>query len=355
MSLSLQYIFNSLYAIIGLCLFTYNRKSIIIANRRPNMVIAEAIFCVLNLIISYVSLDAETGSRISCEFYQSAISVTVVISYSLMISRMTFVYSYLMKKESVSSYGLILLCNLIWNEHSKLRVKSQLILISTLILISWCNIFGYNLATQQSFPNLKECSGSMGSMMFLSLLNIVTFLFFIGFSIQFLRHKLIDKLWMSVEFVLFTFTVVIVNVSYHASINYSSYYDAMRLSWITIFFILYFPLIVIWRHNSILKRRNSKASLVNSRVMKLCRQFYCEENGVFLENYEKFKQGLVTSDYLVTMFIDDGAPFELNINYSLKANVMNSANVQREEYLNEVYGEIKLLVQLNILPYLENE
>ena len=89
--------------------------------------------------------------------------------------------------------------------------------------------------------------------------------------------------------------------------------------------------------------------------MKLCRQFYCEENGVFLENYEKFKQGLVTSDYLVTMFIDDGAPFELNINYSLKANVMNSTNVQREEYLNEVYGEIKLLVQLNILPYLENE
>ena len=88
--------------------------------------------------------------------------------------------------------------------------------------------------------------------------------------------------------------------------------------------------------------------------MELCRQFYCEENGIFLESYEKFKQGLATSEYLVTTFIEKGSPFELNITYELKMNVINNLGNQQEQYLAEVYGEIKLLVEQNILPYLES-
>ena len=358
--IALQYILNSLYVIAGLSLFIYNRKSIIIANRRPKMVVAEAMICTLNLMDSVVSSDSETvnsanGNKISCEFYQCAISVSVIISYSLMISRMTFVYNYLMKKEALSNYGLILLCNLIWDDRNKLKIKSQLILIASLVLMSWSNIFGFDLVTQQTYPDLNKCSGLTGSMLFLSMFNILTFLLFLAFSIQFVRYRIIDQLWMSVEFVMFTFTVVIVYTGYHITVNYTNYYDVMILSWISLFYILYFPLFVLWRHNSIRKRTISKASLINNRVMELCRQFYCEENGIFLESYEKFRQNLVTSDYLVTMFIEDGAPFELNITYALKTNVINNMDSQRDQYLGEVYAEIKLLVQQNILPYLENE
>jgi len=88
--------------------------------------------------------------------------------------------------------------------------------------------------------------------------------------------------------------------------------------------------------------------------MELCRQFYCEENGIFLESYEKYKQKQVTSDYLITMFVEESSPFELNISSHLREHAIKCQAAERDQYLNKIHGEIKLIVQQNILPYLNN-
>ena len=100
----------------------------------------------------------------------------------------------------------------------------------------------------------------------------------------------------------------------------------------------------------------SKQSVESERIMELCRQFYCEENGIFLESYDKYKQKLVTADYLISTFIEEYAPFELNITFDLKSKVLSGVDdAEKDLYLKEVHGEIKLLVQLNILPYLNKD
>ena len=272
----------------------------------------------------------------------------------LSLTRMTFTFKYLIKKNPDTRFGIIRFCDLFWDKNNKLKRRNLIALLVVLNLLSFVNIFGYDLAINKLYHSIWDCT--IWRLTFLILCYLISLILYMTFAFQFVRYKIKDQIWMSLEFIAFTFTSVLSGVVF-AIINRGFDYNNVKVqAWVSIFFNLYFPLIAHYRHTLKLKRSNSKQSIENERIMELCRQFYCEENGIFLESFEKYNLKLVTGDYLITMFIEDGAPFELNISFDLKHKVMDSAvDFQRDLYLKEVHAEIKLLVQQNILPYIHND
>ena len=354
-SLGIQLAITLLYAFIGFGLFIYHKESMVIKNRLPNLVLIEASTMLANMIFT-IDPGRETDKYISCFVYQSLTSIITVSSLTLILCRMSFIYNYLMNPDLQKRFGLHLLCRLFWTDNKRLKTRNLIAVIFVSFLGAIANIYIYDAATEGSHeaevvPKCQEIP-----ILFQAVFNYISVALFILIAVQFIRYRIFDQIWMSSEFIIFLCVVVIESVIYVAIYGYIDSVQVRIESCICLTFSLYFPLIVHWRHTVKMQKTLSKTSLINSRIMELCRQFYCEENGIFLESYEKYKQGLITVDYLTTMFIENGSIFELNIPFNLKIKVLNGIiGTERDAALAEVYYEIKMLVQLNILPYLEKE
>ncbi len=341
-----------LYALMGGFLFVFYRESIVIKNRQPELVIIEQLSAVLNALFCVIVFLPSVDVVVNCEVMQMVFSVSTMISLILMLARMSFVYSCLMScKEDVYHFGLNKVSQVFWKEH-QLKKLNLFMIILVFVVASFMNIWIFDGITGiYSRPLSFHCPGE--SIMVLIYFNYFAIFLLCAFSIQFIRHRILDQIWMSIEVVSFTATLILVLCLYIIVNGRYDIYGVYLQSIITIFFGFYFPLMAHYKHVLKIKRSVSKASLLNDQVMELCRNFYCEENGIFLDNYEKYKQGMITSDYLITMFIEDSAPFELNINYTIKEAILKNNEEERKIHLEKAYQEIKLLIQTNILPYVK--
>ena len=345
----LQLVLTFTLSAIGLVLFLLLKDSIIISNRQPRLVVIEVLFLLVNITASVIIQEPAVGTKFSCELFHFLSTTTVAISLSLTLARMTFVYNYLMK-DSVLKYGLMPICKFLWTENRKLKGSNLFYLIFGLAVISAINIIVFDLITQQTYPELLKCSTI--PYIFMVLYTFSLFILFIVFSIQFIRLRIFDQIWMSYEFILFTFTSFIALLSYTIAMGRVDIIAVKILCWIGIFYLLYFPLVAHLRHTLKMRSRMSKTSLVDERVMELCRQFYCEENGLFLESFKKYELGLLTADYLIITFINVNSQFELNIDHALRSSTLTTIGKERDVHLKLIFDEIKLLVQTNVIPYL---
>eukprot|EP00834_Sanchytrium_tribonematis_P004496 NODE_224_length_12322_cov_0.795549.p13 type:complete len:146 gc:universal NODE_224_length_12322_cov_0.795549:10065-10502(+) len=122
---------------------------------------------------------------------------------------------------------------------------------------------------------------------------------------------------------------------------------------IALFYALYFPLIMSLKDKHIKKPDITFDNVIfNTRLFEIAKQLHGEENMIFLQAIERYKSNIVTMDYLITMFMKPTSPFELNISHDLRNGILNSNGNQQLAYLDRICNEIKLLVDLNIMPYM---
>ena len=132
-----EFICSVLFPVVGLVLFVYNRESIVIANRRPNMVIIDSAFVFVNLIFSSdLSFIPGYYENMSCEFYQSVYSVAILMYMGFSIARMTFTYKYLMKKND-SPLCLLKLCDLFWDKNNRLKRNNLIIFLVSIEFVAF--------------------------------------------------------------------------------------------------------------------------------------------------------------------------------------------------------------------------
>ncbi len=350
------FVFWIVYALLGFGLLIMNRESIIIQNRRPNLLLIDQLSVFINgfMCISVLESVMVFKMSYSCLLFQIVMGTSSVITLILLMARTTFVYSSLMPKTARFQFGMKYLTDYFWDDNHNLRKKVVIRSILFWVIVSTLNILIAGLYTNTLSKTVNnECSAD--TIIVLTLFNFVFMAALIFLSIQFLIYKVRDHIWMSYEFSLFSITLVICMIPYMYLNNGFDIYGIIIEAVVCSFYGLYFPLFAKWHHDRKIKRTISQTSLVNDQIMDLCKKFYCEENGLFVTQYEKYKQNVITADYLITMFIELNAPFELNINYDLRMSVLSSNEELRMIYLEQVHDHIKLIIRENILPYMEKD
>eukprot|EP00834_Sanchytrium_tribonematis_P007216 NODE_622_length_5328_cov_0.497609.p2 type:complete len:329 gc:universal NODE_622_length_5328_cov_0.497609:422-1408(+) len=296
-----------IYACIGLFFFIYFRNSITIRNRLPKLVLIESLLIILNGSFSILNIHPFLGTRLSCEWFQFIASILGCVLLTFLMMRMSFVYQYLMNEVDIKSYdGLMLISKTFWDKHNNIR-KWPIFIIFIVLLIA--NILNAILPTyafqQQTGLTVYPFECLQNGVFFLTLYDSILMLLFLAYSFQFIRYRIFDQIYMSVELISFTFVLIGATIIYFA-LNMHIYIDAAILQcWIGLFFALYFPVLAYLNHMHMIHRELSKSvhSMIDEKLMSLCRQFYCEEIGIFLEAYEKYKVNNITIDYIITMFI----------------------------------------------------
>ncbi len=343
--------FTCVYFIVGMVLYIRNIDAIVIKNRLPKIVIMEQANVFIVLIATLLPFIKEVHHHISCEMYQLVVSMSLSVIFILILVRMSFVYKYLMNKEDTQAIGLLLICKLFWDENNNIRTRSLRNMIFVVNLICFLNIVIYDAVVKQYWHSLDDCHGE--AVLFITLFNYIVILLNILFTIQILRFKIRDKIWLSYEIVGYTIgllSVILITQSLHGFVStFTVYFESM----IAIFFGLYFPFLAILNHKRHLRSNISRKSLINDEVKELCIKFYCEENALFIESYEKHLKGLLDVSYLVVMFIQSDAPLILNINYELRCKALSNDLEIQKLGLREIYNEINQLIRINILPYIK--
>ena len=304
-------------------------------------------------------IDKNDGYQ--CIVVQSMDFVSLTIPSVLLCARVTYVYVHLMDSENINELGLMYLCRLFWKNRGFKRNQAIIIIIILCVLgIGNALIYySYNGGIIESqWPN---CGNIFRSIIVLPIIQVITGCMLLVFSIQFVRYQVLDQIKMSLELICFTISIWLCNITF-AILQTVKKTDLINLnSWnifaqgiIAMFFGLYFPLFVVILHRN--HRNNtdySKIQLSDPRILASCRSFYCEENGLFVLDYIKYKEGLCPIEQLIARYIDFNSPYELNINYDLRVRVLNSDSSTRDMCLEQVYKEICDLLTTNVLPYID--
>ena len=335
-------IFSVLFTVFGFSLYYYNRKSIIISKRRPTMVIFENLFVMILLITTSLNLD--NISVISCGFNSALVGITAIVPMMLIITRSSYVYQILIDKTHKSKFGLDLICRFFWRTSNKLKLNNLLGIISFLIIIDISIIF----------TSGEVCDDHN----FALYIDYVLFLTLIFFCIQFVRYRIVDHIWMSLEMELFTLfevicIVVIMSLAYGVDISYQAWLPICQ-GFISVFFELYFPLILLFQHQKRTANKGPMDKLNDPRVYDLCKKFYCEENGLFIKDYSLYKSNSVPLNHIISRYFQSNAPHLLNVSFELRSRVLND-DKNSELYLDQAYEEICQIVLQNIVPYLDSE
>ena len=340
-----------LYAFVGFILFIYFKGNIVIANRQPNIVLFEQLnvylCCIMTLVPNYNSI----GNSLNCRWYQIVTSITSINSLLLLIARMSFIYNYLMKKENLHRFGLNTICKLFWTKNHKLRLNNLLLTIFFWNLVSLCNIFGYDIYTGNYERTFNQCENE--SVIALTYFNYAMILLFVLYSVQFIRFRIFDQIWMSIELIGFTISLIIAVLIVMIYKNFV--YDVWVVyvqTLVIIFFALYFPLFALWRHKVLTSGPQRKSSLLSEHVLTACKKFFCEENAVFLKEYDLYIAGEVNFEYIADTFIRPGAPYQLNVTADLIFEALNCTEDQRRDVMQKIHKEVILVVQQNILPFI---
>ena len=343
--------FTLLYAFVGFFLFIYYRESIVIKNRNFKMILFEQVNIFITLMITVIFNYKFFDEYVSCEVYQIFLSCTSINAFLTLIARMSFTYNYLLKKELFNRFGLSMFCRIFWSANNSLKKKNVFAIVIIANMLNIGNIIGYDIYSNVYYRKTTDCSGH--SIYFITYFNYAILFLFLLYSAQFIRYRIKDEIWLSYELVLFTIGLILAIIVPYLVLSYFGNWTVFCEAAVTLFFGLYFPIIVHIRHAHKLRTVSSKATLLSDIRMELCKKFYCEENALFLDSYELYTSGQYDEELLVQNYIVAGAPYELNISFDLRMSVLKSKGDQRKSNLKAVYDDIELLIQLNILPYMD--
>ncbi len=347
-----------LYAFVGFFLFLYHRKSIVITNRQPKVVLIEQLSVFVWCVLCIFTFDPEFAAILTCEYSESLISGLSLISISLMLARMSFVYKYLIHNDvKRSKYNVLsFISRIYWTKSNNLRKKRVFAGSVTLALLSVANVVFYHSVENIWNVGYPACNDFDGETYFAEFTNIFMGIVLLAFTFELIRYKIKDQIGMTVEVIAYTLSISIVIVGYLALFGRFDHIMILLEGYVSLFYGLYFPVFIHWRHASVSNLEKSvKISLTDLRVTKLCKEFYCEENSLFIEKYNEYCKKKVSYKYIIDMFIEEGSLNELNITSDTRESALLAKTEQEmKEALMVVYEEIVLIIRQNILPYLAN-
>ena len=280
-----------------------------------------------------------------------------VLSILSLLCRASFVYGTLIPTEAKYSIRKLFFTN------NGLNKRVLGITACVLVIMSWINTLAYMSVTNEWGPP-KEAICASGSMYFPQIVMVIVNLILLYFVIRIVVIKEFDKVGMSFELIgleTTTFTLALVSLSLYGDIT-SSYVYYICIS--TLFFALYFPGLMVFYHTKFLKQtlntlgrrqlNSSRTLLDDKRVMQLCQKFLCEENILFLIRFQEYLDGTLDFDVLCSLFINNGAIFELNISSIRRTGILKS--VTKEEKVQNlllVQKDVIKLLNENIIPYVK--
>ena len=345
-------ILTLIYAALGFTLFIYNKESIVIANRLPNLLLVEQTSFLVASLVTLLFFYQSVYEIVPCEVYHIVMSFTLFTGMVIVIARLSFAYNYLITKKNQNKYGLSLVGKVFWTETNQLKTRVLVSIIGILCVSSILNIVIQNIIEGKYVHTINECTNK--SVTVLTYFNYVSSVLLIVYTFQIIRHKVIDKIFLSIEIVMFTISILIVLVYIFVVYGTPTMWFVYFESIIAMFYGLHFPFFVCVYHNSRMRKITSDQVLLPDKVRELCCKFYCEENAIFIEQYEKYKIGEMDADGLKRVFIENGSPYELNISFELKDRVLKANKDQFRKEIDSVFDEIMLLIKLNIYPYLDD-
>ena len=344
----------SVYFVIGFGLFVRNVKHIVIANRRPYLVIMQEWTSLIWVILTWL--------KMACLLSQAIGMLTIC----LVFIRITFYYQYMAQ----THYNKVALlpCKLFWNM-SRIKVKNTVafiiiaVLLRTLIplwilLVIDPRSVGLSCLDMLAGSSLISSTGTMSisTAISLSITIPIYLLFFIMFIyiIEFYRLKLYDRIGMKIEIIMGVFmaiTILAITIPLRAIYNYSSMWNILFQVLNLNFMCTWIPLIYILIHNHKTKKVCLLGQEYNLDTLRIKgKEFFCEETIIFLENYLTYCEDPSDAKYkiLFNEFIKRNAKYELNID-----EYHRNAALRSTEGLSLVYEHVLELIQNNILPYVD--
>ena len=344
----------------GILLFYTGRRSIVIRNRLPKLVYFEAVSTAIAGL--FASLDSYGENKVvPCWVLYGIYGPVSLISITLIVCRISYVYGYLTKTDS--SFQIR---RLFW-ENNVLQIKRVLIFIIVLVLGTWANSFGYYISSNYWSPPLDSLSCPDVSLYFCEVIYFAFTLCQFYFAGMIVYRQAFDKIGMSYELVGYGISIFVINVILFVHFGTLTGTTIYICCITNNFFSLYFPCIVILRHNnklgfkriSSLKKKKtltSSSMLLDDKVQLLCKRFLCEENGAFIIKYKEYKNGKIGFGIIRELFFVPNALYELNISHELRTSVLTSDNDEtRQKSLEIIHQEVVQMVKDNILPYLDKE
>ena len=346
-------VMSACYIAVGLCLYTCCRHSIVFENRKPYLVLFEIVAVTITLYLDILVLKQSLLIHIPNYLYVGVIGITSIISSMTAMTRVSYVYLFLVNKTNLDSkVSLYQFSRLFWNDNRSLKVKKFVLTMILLSLLSTVNTIIY-----YSVKGFEEKNyNAQDAVRISQLVNVFASTMLLIYAFKITKLRIFDRIGMSLELVLYSVTIAIIIVVCLIVFQEINVWFVLLQCWSSIFYGLYFPMIFYIKHKRNLGEKiNSTATLMDSRLFQLCKDFYCEENAFFLQQYELYLQGSTKFENITRCFIDNGATYELNIYYKLKQSVLNAKDEDAQSAaLRKVYSEVVKMIQENITPYKDN-
>ena len=341
------------FYITGMMLFLGLKKSIVIQNRRPNLVILESLSITITIVIDILYFKEEIIRQIPRYIVTPIIGITSIITCLLVATRISFVFMYLSQKPTNHKIlSMWTISNYFWNDHKQLKVKNLIILICGCCFLSIVNNVAY-FGSPSIWSNINDVTvKDENALRFSQVVSYVTNFILFLFAVQIIVNKIYDKIEMALELVLYVITLTVSTVTLLAYFQSLNEWVIVAVSFITLFYSLYFPVLVHIIHERKKLLKTSKNSLVDSKILQLCKDFFCEENAIFLQQYELYRQNIVSFTEIKRIFIEQGSIYELNLNFDVRNAVLIATDeVSQQNALRDVFEEVKLIIRDNILPF----
>ena len=317
------------------------------------MVICEIIFTTISGCMGALDGSIEIREQIPCIALYAVYGPVACSAVILMVCRVSFLYGNLVQKESKYAIRKVF-----WR-NNLLKRQNLIIIIVFVSVLSWVNVIGYFIAINHfGGPTRETCDSE--SLYFAQCILVISIMILIVYCVNIIRHRIFDKIGMSLEMLLYSLTLVIIVVVSYATNKDISSLAVYLMSIVGILYTGYYPMLVMIYHNY-KKTNNShktsakseEISLLDERVQVLCKKFMCEENSFFLVKLFEYREGLFLFENLTALFIENGASFELNISTNIRLAVLNSVTIEEKTAaLRNVELEVIQMIRENVMPYL---
>ena len=325
----------SCYFIVSILTYIFNIKHIVIWNRRPFLVLVEQFTFFGGFILTYTTIP--------CIVTESIVSIT----FPIVLIRTSYSYQYLSDDGFWFNYFF-------W-KRQKLKFRQAVLFIVIFTLLRALMPFTY-MTIYESKRIFNDCFNLRSDIIVTLLFSIPTYIIFLillFIVIQLMYKRIQDKIGLKFELCTGVFASLIIEVLF---IVFSTAFkiDPIWNDFIQVanlnFWSIPIPLLFAFRHNLKLKKirllghhYNFNALLVKSR------QFYCEENVLFLQAYFTYQEepsDLLYHD-IISLYVEEKSTHELNITEDHRNKALESP-----AGLDDIYNEIVLLIETNVAPFL---
>ena len=311
-------------------------------NRRPYLVSIEQFGSWLWVLLAYFGLP--------CIVTQAASLLTLTI----ILFRTIYVYQYLVA-EPKQPFKFI--CSLFWRRNS-LKVWNALVFV--LIFEAWRVVI--ILAVTFTYrPNFMErsCVEASTHRYLTNLLSIpmdLVILFVFIFAVSMFMSRVNDKIGMKYEFGFSSSISLILLLIFNIAQEFFDYpyiWGAFAQVVNLHFWAVWVPMYFVYKHNKKMKKIYLSGEQYDMQSLLLTsRQFFCEENVLFIQYYRNYMSlsSFELYDEIIRLFIAVDAKYELNIGEFERTEAALSP-----KGLDQIYLDVIELIYSNVLPYIADK